>query len=337
MKAIIVREMGGPEKLLYEDLPNPVPGPGEVVVLLKAASLNHRDVYARSGLYPGVKFPSIPGSDGTGTVYMAGPDVKALTIGQEVIINPALNWGPNPRFYAADFNILGNPTNGTYAQLVKVPAENVFPKPSYLAWSDAAALPLGGLTAYRALFTRGELAQGETVLIPGIGGGVATLLLQMAVAAKSRVFVTSSSDDKLARAMQLGAEGGVNYRDPQWVKQLRALCSGFDLTIDSVGGPTFNNLVTLAKPGSRIVVFGATTGPVNNLVMPRLFFKQIDIRGTTMGSPSDFEAMLMFCQAHKICPVVDRHFALEDAGIAQKTMEEGTQFGKIILDIPPYS
>jgi NADPH:quinone reductase-like Zn-dependent oxidoreductase len=334
LKAVILREIGGPEKLLYENLPDPVPGPDEVVVKLNAAALNRRDAYARQGLYPGVRLPAIPGSDGSGTIETVGSDVKDLTVGQAVVINPALNWGPNPRFYGPQFNILGIPTDGTYAQFVKVPAANVYIKPPYLTWDEAAALPLAGLTAYRALFTRGTLQTGETVIIPGIGGGVATTLLQMAVAVNARVFVTSSSEEKLARAEKLGAAGGVNYRDPQWVKKLRSLAGGADLSIDSIGGSVFNDLITLANPGSRIVGFGATAGPVNNLVMPRLFFKQLDVRGSTMGSPIDFEEMLAFCTTHQIRPIIDRHFPLEDAGAAQTAMEEGIQFGKIVLDIP---
>ena len=334
MKAVILRELGGPEKLLYENLPDPEPGPDEVVVKLKAAALNRRDAYARQGLYPGVRLPAIPGSDGAGTIEAVGSDVKDLKLGESVVINPALNWGPNPRFYGPQFNILGIPSDGTYAQFVKVPAANVYIKPDHLTWDEAAALPLAGLTAYRALFTRGELQAGETVIIPGIGGGVATTLLQMAVAAKARVFVTSSSDEKLSRAKQLGAAGGVNYRDPQWVKELRSLSGGADISIDSIGGSVFNDLIALANPGSRIVGFGATAGPVNNLVMPRLFFKQLDVRGSTMGSPIDFEEMLQFCTVHQIRPIIDQHFSLKEAGVAQSAMEEGVQFGKIILDIP---
>lgn len=334
MKAVILRELGGPEKLLYEELPDPVAQPGEVVVRLKAAALNRRDAYARVGLYPGVKLPAIPGSDGAGIVESVGEGVTGFQPGQAVVINPALNWGPNPRFYGPDFTILGIPTNGTYAQKVKVPASNVYPKPDYLSWTEAAALPLAGLTAYRALFTRGELTSGETVMVPGIGGGVATFLLQMAAAVGAQVFVTSSSDDKLLRAQQLGAAGGANYRNNQWVKNLRSLAQGFDLAVDSIGGDTFNDLITLARPGSRIVVFGATAGPVNNLVMPRLFFKQLDIRGSTMGSPDDFRNMLDFCQTHQLHPVIDRVFPLQEAGAAQTAMEQGIQFGKIVLEIP---
>ncbi len=334
MKAVILRELGGPEKLLYENVPDPVAERDEVVVKLVAAALNRRDAYARQGLYPGVRLPAIPGSDGAGTIETVGSTVKNLDIGESVVINPALNWGPNPRFYGAQFNILGIPSNGTYAQFVKVPATNVYTKPPYLTWDEAAALPLAGLTAYRALFTRGALQAEETVIIPGIGGGVATILLQMAVAANARVFVTSSSDEKLARAAKLGAAGGVNYRDSEWVKKLRSLCGGADLSIDSIGGSVFNDLITLANPGSRIVGFGATAGPVNNLVMPRLFFKQLDVRGSTMGSPNDFKEMLAFCTAHQIRPIIDQHFALKAAGSAQTAMEEGVQFGKIVLDIP---
>ncbi|MCL8206922.1 MAG: zinc-binding dehydrogenase [Actinomycetia bacterium] len=335
MLAIMLRELGGPEQLRLETVPDPVPGPGEVLVRLKAAALNRRDAWARVGQYPGIKLPAIPGSDGAGEVAALGAGVEGLAVGQAVVINPALKWGDNPRFYGPDYSILGIPTNGTFAQFVVVPAENVLPKPAYLSWEEAAALPLAGLTAYRALFTRGRLAAGETVFIPGVGGGVATVALQMAVAAGARVYVSSSSDAKLERARALGAAGGVNYRtDTQWARTLRNETGGVDLSVDSVGGSTFNDLIYLAKPGSRIVTFGATAGPVRELVMPRLFFKQLDVLGSTMGSPDDFRNMLAFCEAHRLRPVVDRVFPLAEAGPAEQYMEEGHQFGKIVLAIP---
>jgi NADPH:quinone reductase-like Zn-dependent oxidoreductase len=219
--------------------------------------------------------------------------------------------------------------------LVKVPAENVYPKPEYLTWEEAAALPLAALTAYRALFTRGRLQPGETVFIPGIGGGVATFLLQIAVAAGARVFVSSRSDDKIKRALELGAAGGVNVNSEKWVKELQERMDGqADLCVDSVGGDTFSHLLRIAKPGGRIVTFGATRGPVPNLLMPLIFLKQLDILGSTMGTAEEFEQMLAFFRKHEIRPVIDKSFPLEQASEAVKRMQEGDQFGKILLDIP---
>lgn len=335
MQAILLRELGGPENFRLETVPDPSPGPDEVLVRLKTAALNHRDLFARVGLYPGIKLPAIPGSDGAGEIAALGPGVTGWSLGSAVVINPALQWGDNPRFYGRDYSILGIPTNGTLAQYVVVPATNVLAKPVYLSWQEAAALPLAGLTAYRALFSRGGLKAGETVLIPGIGGGVASVLLQMAVAAGARVFVTSGHEAKLDRARALGAAGGVNYHQEGWVKLLRNMMgAGADLSLDSVGGPTFADLITLAKPGGRIVVFGSTAGPVPNLVMPRLFFKQLDVLGTTMGSPEDFAALLKFCETHRLRPVVDRTYALDQIVDAQQRMEKGEQFGKIVVEIP---
>lgn len=334
VKAVMLSELGGPEQLMLVEVPDPEPGPTDVVVRVLYAGVNRRDVYARQGLYPGVKLPAIPGSDAAGEVVAVGREVEGrFKTGQPVIINPSLNWGDEPRFYGPDFSILGIPVNGTYAQYVKVPADNVHPKPEYLTWAEAACLGLGGVTAYRALFTRGQLAPDEVVIVPGIGGGVATLLLVMAVQRGAHVFVTSSQPEKLQRAVELGASGGVNYNDAGWPRQLRELSGGADLSVDSIGGQVFNDLVGLAKPGSRIVVFGATRGPVPQVVMPRIFFKQLDILGTTMGSPWDFTDMLDYCRQHRVRPVVDREFSLEQAAEAHRVMEDGTQFGKLVLKV----
>jgi len=330
----MLRELGGPEKLRIEEVDTPRPGPGEVLVRLRAAALNRRDAFARVGLYPGVKLPAIPGSDGAGEVAEVGDGVSGVAVGSPVVINPSLNWGPDPRFYGPDFSILGIPTNGTFAEYVVVPAGNVFPKPAYLSFEEAAALPLGGVTAFRALFTRGALGRDERVFIPGVGGGVATIALSMAKAAGAEVWVSSSRPEKLERARSLGARGGVLYTEPDWARTLRReLEPGFDLGVDSVGGDTFTQLIALARPGARIVVFGSTAGPVNNLVMPRLFFKQLDIRGTTMGSPADFAQMLAFVTEYRIRPVIDRVMDLAQVGEAQTLMEAGQLFGKVVFRI----
>src|ERR687894_396234 len=185
MKAVRLHEIENPEKLVYEDVPEPEPGPGEVVVRLRAAALNRRDVFVTRGMYPGAKpdaLPIILGSDGSGEVAAKGDGAEGPDEGTEVVINPALYWGDNPKVPGKEYRILGLPDNGTYAQFVKVPADHVFPKPSHLSQEEAAAIPLGALTAYRALVTRGQVQEGETVLIPGIGGGVATFLVQLASA-----------------------------------------------------------------------------------------------------------------------------------------------------------
>src|ERR671915_1866767 len=261
MKAMMLHELGGPDKLSYEDVPDPEPGSGETVVRLHAAALNRRDLFVTYGQYPGIDLPSIPGSDGSGEVVARGEGADGPDEGTEVVVNPALYWGDDPRKPGKEYRILGLPDDGTFAQFVKVPAENVFPKPSHISHEEAAAIPLGALTAYRALVTRGKVEEGETVVVPGVGSGVATLVVQMAAALGARVFVTSGSDEKIEKAREFGAEGGVNYNSEDWSKELKSITGGVDLSVDSIGGDVFNTSIQLAKPGSRIVIFGATAGP----------------------------------------------------------------------------
>ncbi len=212
MKAIVLHDIGELETIQLEDAADPRPGPGEVVVRLRAAALNHRDLFIRRGQYAGLRFPIIPGSDGAGTVAAVGDGVTEVRPGDDVIINPSVNWGDDPRAQGPAFKILGLPDNGTFAQLVAVPAANALPRPPGLSDEEAAAIPLAGLTAYRAAVTRGRVGAGDTVLVLGIGGGVATFVLLIATALGARVLVTSGSDDKIARARALGADDGFNYK-----------------------------------------------------------------------------------------------------------------------------
>lgn len=338
MKAARLHEIGnGPEGLRYEDVPDPEPGPGEIVVRLHSAALNRRDVFITYGQYPGAKpdlLPVILGSDGSGEVVSRGEDARGSEEGEEVIINPALYWGDDPHKADKEYRILGLPDDGTYAQFVKVPSDYIYPKPSHLSHAEAAAIPLAGLTAYRAMVSRGNVKENETVIIPGVGGGVAPFLVQIAVAHGARVFVTSSSDDKIERAKELGAEDGVNYKAENWSKELRSMTGGADLSVDSIGGEVFDALVSIAKPGGRIVTFGSTGGPVPKLVMPKIFLKWLDVLGTTMGSPEEFAAMLNLYEEHRLKPIINESFSLEAAATAQKHMESGEGIGKIVLDIP---
>jgi zinc-binding alcohol dehydrogenase/oxidoreductase len=337
MKAMVLHEIGGPDKLSYEDAPDPEPGSGETVVKLHAAALNRRDVFVTRGQYPGAKpeaLPVILGSDGAGEVVARGEGASGPDEGTEVVINPALYWGDDPQKPGREYRILGLPDDGTFAQLVKVPAENVFPKPSHLSHEEAAAIPLGALTAYRALVTRGGVQQGETVVVPGIGSGVATFVVQMAAAFGARVFVTSGSDEKIEKAEELGAEGGVNYNSEDWSKELKSLTGGVDLSVDHVGGDAFDALVSLARPGSRIVTFGATAGPKVTVVMPRIFLKHLTIFGTAMGTNEEFGAMLDLFAEHGLRPTINETFPLQETAAAMGYMEEGAGIGKIVLDIP---
>ena len=337
MKAMVVHEIGGPEKLSYEDAPDPEPGPGETVLRLHAAALNRRDVFVTRGQYPGAKpeaLPVILGSDGSGEVVARGDGAGGPDEGTEVVINPALYWGDDPRKPGKEYRILGLPDEGTFAQLVKVPSENVFPKPSHLSHEEAAAIPLGALTAYRALVTRGGIEKGETVVVPGIGSGVATLVVQMAAALGARLFVTSGEDEKIEKAKELGAEGGVNYNSEDWSRELKSMTGGVDLAVDHVGGEAFDAMVSLARPGSRIVTFGATAGPKVTVVMPRIFLKHLTILGTAMGTNEEFGAMLDLFAEHGLRPTINETFPLQETAAAMEYMEEGSGIGKIVLDIP---
>lgn len=332
MKAVQI--VGIKQPAVVAEVPAPQAMPGHAVVQLKAAALNHRDVFIQQGLYPGIKLPVTPGSDGAGVVTAVGSGADAAWVGREVIINPALEWGPDPRAQGPAFRILGMPDAGTFAEQIAIPVANLAAKPAHLTWEQAAALPLAGLTAWRALFTRAQLKAGERVLATGIGGGAALFALQFARAAGAEVWVTSSSPEKIARAQTLGAQGGVNYRETDWSGQLLKAAGGaFDVIVDSAGGEGFTKLVDCAKPGGRIAFFGATAGNPKLFEMRKCFFRQINVLGTTMGSPVDFAGMTALVAAAQIVPTVDRVFALGEAELALRHMEAAAQFGKIVLKI----
>ncbi len=330
MKAVQVTAIKQPVSL--NEVPAPLAAAGQAIVQLKAAALNHRDVFIQQGLYPGIKLPVTPGSDGAGVVTAVGSDADAAWLGRDVIINPALDWGPDSRAQGPNFRILGMPDAGTFAEQIVIPVANLAPKPAHLTWEQAAALPLAGLTAWRAVFTRAQLRAGERVLVTGIGGGAALFALQFARAAGAEVWVTSSSPEKLARAQALGATGGVNYRAADWSEQLLKAAGGaFDVIVDSAGGDGFTKLVDCTKPGGRIVFFGATVGNPKLFEMRKCFFRQINVLGTTMGSPVDFAGMTALVNAAKIVPTVDTVFPLTEAERALRHMEAAAQFGKIVL------
>lgn len=333
MQAIVLRELGGPERLVLETAADPVPGPGEAVVRLRAAALNHRDAFIRQGLYAGIRLPIILGSDGAGEVEAVGEGVDASWIGAPVVINPSLDWGTDDRAPGPSFRILGLPDDGTYAERIRVPAASLHRKPAALGWEAAAAIPLAGLTAYRAVVSRARVQPGETVVVTGIGGGVATLAALFALRLGARVFVTSGSDAKIARARDLGASGGVNYRLQDWGKALVSLTGGgADVCVDSAGRDSLPALLEAARPGGRIVTFGATTGSPTTLEVRRVFWKQISILGTTMGTPEEFRRMLEIFEGG-LQPVVDRVFPLADAAAAHARMDQADQFGKLVLTI----
>lgn len=331
MKAAVLTAVN---ELQIHDVTRPHAGPGEVLVRLHAAALNHRDVWIKSGQYAGLRFPIIPGSDGAGVVADIGAGVDAGWMDREVIINPSFDWGHDLRAQEPRFTILGLPKDGTFAEYIHVPVSQVAPKPTHLSWEEAAALPLAALTAFRAVFTRGQLKAHERVLITGIGAGTALFALQFAVAAGAVPCVTSSSPGKLEKAHQLGARAGGIYLEPTWAHDFGRHHGPFDLIIDSAGGTGFGDLVDLCAAGGRIVFFGATRGNPPELPLRKIFWRQISLLGTTMGAPSDFAAMVEFVKNHGIKPVVSEVFPLDRAVEAFGRMERGEQAGKLVLSIP---
>lgn len=331
MQAIRLHEIGGPEHLRVDEIPVPQPAPGEVLVRIHAAALNHRDLFITRGLYPKMDLPATLGSDGAGEIAALGEGVTGRRVGDEVVIDPMLGWGSDPNVWQPGATILGMPHPGTLAQYVAVPAENVCAKPPHLTMEEAAAIPLCGLTAYRALFTRGGLRAGETVLLPGIGGGVQTFALLFAKRAGAIAIVTSSSDEKLQRATSLGADAAFNYaKNPEWQREAKARCV-VDLAVDSSGGETLAKILGLVRPGGRIVIYGGTRPEATIRLFP-LFWNHVTILGTSMGSPSDFRAALQAFSGD-VKPVVDSVYSFNDVARAMRRMDAAEQFGKIVIRV----
>lgn len=331
MKAIILEGINQPLK--YTDVPAPSLEPGEALVKISAAAFNRRDWWIQRGQYAGLRFPSIQGSDGCGRVESVFDEQDKHWTDREVVINPSLNWGSNPLTQAKDYTILGMAQDGTFAEYVKVNVRLLHEKPAHLSDEQAAALPLAGLTGYRALVTRAQAGPGQRVLVTGVGGGVALFCVQFAVALGCEVYVTSGSDDKIAKAIALGAKGGINYKKENWHKELQQLSGGFDAIVDSACGDQFYKLVELARPGGRIAFYGATLGEFKSGVPAKIFWKQLTICGSTMGSDEEFRAMLKLVEDKRIVPVVDSVYSLQDAQTAIEKMSNSTQFGKIVLKV----
>ncbi|MFN0074744.1 MAG: zinc-binding dehydrogenase [Chloroflexota bacterium] len=338
MQAVRMHIGGGPEVLIVESVESPSPSAGEVLVRLRAAALNHRDIWIRMGRQA-QPLPLIPGSDGAGVIEALGEGVTTACVGDEVIINPTLSCG-DCRFCVMGehslcdrFQILGGPKQGTYAEYVCVPAANVVRKPRPLSWEESAALPLAGLTAYRMLVTRARVQVGETVLILGIGGGVATFALQLARQAGARVIATSSSDAKLERARALGADAVINYRTQDWAAETKRLTDGLgaDVVVETVARGTWDQSLDAVRKGGRIVTCGATGGNEVEYNHRALFWKQVTVLGSTMGTRAEFAGLAALADQGAIRPVIDEVFPLAEANQAHIRMEEQGQFGKIVL------
>ncbi|HZC29853.1 MAG TPA: zinc-binding dehydrogenase [Gaiellaceae bacterium] len=316
MKAIRIHEDGGPEVLRFEEAPDPSPSEGEVLVRLRAAALNHIDLWVRKG-QPSVPKPRILGSDGAG---------ERVDTGERVVINPGLEDGAL---------IVGEHMDGTDAELIAVPADYVHPIPDGLSFEEAAAFPLVFETAYRMLVTRARLEPGEWVLVWGIGGGVGSAALTIAKAVGARVLATSSSDGKLRRAQELGADAVVNHATGDVRAAVaEATGAGADVVVEHVGEATWKTSLAAARPGGRIVVCGATTGANPPAQLHRIWWKQLDVLGSTMGTREDFAGAYELVASGRAQPVVDEVFPLEQARSAHERLEAGEQLGKIVLAIP---
>ena len=309
--------------------------PGTVLIKLAAAALNHRDVWMTQGLYPGLQFDSVLGADGAGTVVGAHSEAdKARWIGRRVLINSSYHWGPDHMRPSKDFKILGlKPLPGTLAEYIVVPVGQIAEVPQHLDFIQAAAIPLAGITAYRAVFTKGQVEKGRRVLVTGIGGGVALFALQFALAAGAKVWVTSSSDDKIQRAIKLGATGGANYTQDNWDTKLLKEAGPFDSIIDSAGGDNVVLYVKMLGMGGTLSFYGATAGRDTSLILPLVFLKNVDIRGVSMGSDTDFTGMMKLIADTKLVPVVDSVRPFSKTTDAFEEMRLGKQFGKLVIDI----
>jgi NADPH:quinone reductase-like Zn-dependent oxidoreductase len=344
MKAVVIPEYGGPEVLAFvEDQPEPVPGPDEVVLHVHAASLNHLDLTVRQGI-PTLKLtlPHIPGADVAGEVAKLGSDVTGFEPGDRVVANPGLSCGhcefclAGDDSLCADYKILGEHVPGTYAEYVAVPARNLLSIPVDMDWATAAAAPLVFMTAWRLLITRAGIRPGEDVLILGAGSGVSTAAIQIAKLAGCTVYTTSSSEAKLKRAKQLGADVLVNYKEMPWGKAVWELTGkrGVDVVLDHVGEATFKDSLRALRKGGRLVIPGASTGTLPQIDLRYLFWRQLSVLGSTMANQREFEEVMKLVFMGRLKPVVDRVFPLREAAEAHAYLERGEQFGKVVLRVP---
>ncbi len=328
--------------LRYEEAPTPVPGPGEVLIALRAAALNHLDLFVRDGI-PGVALPHIGGADGAGVVAANGAGASRYRVGTRVFFDPGISDGTcayclrGENSLCDHWQLVGEHRDGTFAQAVVMPEVNLRPIPEPLSFEEAAAFPLVFLTAWRMVVSKARLQPGESVLILGIGGGVAIACLQIAKLLGARVFVTSGHDAKLARAKELGADELINHREKDFSREVWSITQkrGVEVVIDDVGAATWDRSIRALARGGRLVTCGATSGPKPDEDLRRIFAKQITIYGSTMGSRQDWDALNAHLQKGELRPVVDRTFPLEQAATAQEVMAKSEQFGKLVLTIPP--
>ena len=342
MKAVIFRQHGGPEVLEYTDVPEPQIRANEVLVRVKACALNHLDIWARGGL-PGIEIPlpHILGNDVAGVVKQVGELVTWVKAGDEVMVQPGVSCGHceaclsgNDNF-CREYDIIGYRRDGGYAEFVAVPGVNIVPKPSQLSWEEAAALPLVAVTAWHMLVTRANVQPGETVLVHAAGSGVGSIAIQIAKLRGARVLTTASSDEKLAHARELGANETINYTNSDWPKEVRRLTDrrGVDVVVEHTGAATWPGSIASLKPGGRLVTCGATSGFDARTDLRQVFYRNLNILGSFMGSKAELLEAMKFVEQRKIRAVVDRVLPLSDARQAHELIENRAQFGKIVLSV----
>ncbi len=345
MRAVRIHEHGGVEKLCYEEAPLPkLVAPTDAIVKLKAAALNRSDLAVRGGLNgTAVRLPHILGCDGAGIVAEVGERVKNISAGDAVCLYPAYGCGccefcvTDREFMCVQLRVLGERENGTYAQYVRWPARNCFPIPAGLSFDEAAAFPLVYSAAWRMLITNAELKPGEQVLILGIGGGVATAALQVAARQGAGIIVASSHDEKLTAAKALGAHHGIHYRNTDFSTEVRRLTAkrGVDVVVDCVGGESWARSLAALARGGRLVSCGAVDGASPPTDIRRIFWKHLKVFGSKLGTREEFKQLLNFMERGQVKPIIDQVFPLEQARAAHQRLEEGKQFGKIVLSIEP--
>ncbi|MER2226643.1 MAG: NAD(P)-dependent alcohol dehydrogenase [Carnobacterium sp.] len=329
MKALIHETGNGIKGLRIKEIESKKIDNKEVRIKVKTVGLNHRDLATINGRDE-TSNPLIIGSDCAGTISEIGKEVTMFKVGDDVIVNPSIGWLNNTPAPPDNFQILGNPMQGTFSEEFIINENFVALKPSYLTWEEAGVLSLGALTAYRALFTKGEVNDQQTILIPGIGGGVATNLLQFSKAVGAKVYVTSRSEEKLNKAKKIGAAKGINSKN-DWEKELNG--EKVDVVIESVGAATFNQSLKQLKKGGKLVLFGSSTGDIVDLNLREFFYGQYTLLGTTMGSREEYLEMLKFIESHSIKPVVDTTYDFDDYEMAFNRLEAAEQMGKIGIRI----
>jgi len=338
MKAAYFEAHGGLDVLQVGELPDPVLGAGDVRIKVKACALNHLDLFVRDG-WPGLKLPlpHVGGTDLAGVVSEVGAAVRGVQVGDEVLVNPGLNFEAGPdgeQRIPPDVSIVGETRWGGLAEQCVVPASHVLPKPDHLSWEEAAALPLASITAMQMVKRKGRVKRGDKVLVVGAGGGVAVMALQIAKAQGAWVCATTGGPDKVEKVRRLGADHVIDYKaEPEWSKAafLASGKTGYDVVVDSVGQATFKGSVRALRNGGRLVTCGATTGPLGEVDLRAIFWKQLSILGSTMGVPQDLKDALHMVRSGHLKVHVDSVWPLAQVREAQAKMEQAGQFGEIVL------